>query len=157
MRTFKDTEGREWQIAVNVNTVKRVRASLDIDLLAIEDGKLLERLHRDPVLLCDVLFVVCKPQVEQRSLTDEDFGAALAGDAIEHATVALLEDLVDFSPSPKDRANLKKVLDATWAVMDRARDQVAAVIDDKLEEVKRQTLGEISTSLQASQESTRDP
>jgi hypothetical protein len=45
----------------------------------------------------------------------------MAGDAIEAATTAVLEELISFCPSPRDRANLGRVLQAT-KVMDKARD-----------------------------------
>ena len=126
MRTFTDNAGRTWTIAVNVDAIKRVRGLLNVDLLEILDGKLIEKLYRDPVLLCDVVYAVCKPEADARNVTDEDFGRAMAGDAIEHATRALLEELVGFSPSPRDRANLRRILETTWNVMDKARDVIEA-------------------------------
>ncbi len=126
MRTFTDNAGRTWTVAINVDAIKRVRGLLDVDLLEILDGKLIEKLYRDPVLLCDVVYAVCKPEADARSVSDEDFGRAMAGDAIEHATKALLEELVGFSPSPRDRANLQRILETTWTVMDKARDVIEA-------------------------------
>ena len=126
MKTFTDNAGRTWTLAINVDVLKRVRGLVDVNLLDILDGKLIERLYRDPVLLCDVVYAVCKPEADARSVSDEDFGRAMAGDAIEQATKALLEELVLFSPSPRDRANLQRVLETTWRVMDKARDLVEA-------------------------------
>ncbi len=126
MRTFTDNAGRTWTVAINVDAIKRVRDLLNVDLLEILDGKLIERLYRDPVLLCDVVYAACKPEADAKGVTDEDFGRAMAGDAIEHATKALLEELVGFSPSPRDRANLQRILETTWNVMDRARDMIEA-------------------------------
>ncbi|MEP0848686.1 MAG: hypothetical protein HRF50_17915 [Phycisphaerae bacterium] len=126
MKTFTDNAGRTWTIAINVDVLKRVRGLVDVNLLDIIDGKLIERLYRDPVLLCDVVYAVCKPEADAKSVSDEDFGRAMAGDAIEQATKALLEELVLFSPSPRDRANLQRVLETTWQVMDKARDLVEA-------------------------------
>ena len=126
MKTFTDNAGRTWTIAINVDVLKRVRGLVDVNLLDIIDGKLIERLYRDPVLLCDVVYAVCKPEADARSVSDEDFGRAMAGDAIEQATKALLEDLVLFSPSPRDRANLQRILETTWNVMDKARDAIEA-------------------------------
>jgi len=126
MRVFTDNAGRTWAIAINVDVIKRVRGLLNVDLLDILDGQLIERLYRDPVLLCDVVYAVCKPEADARGVTDEDFGRAMAGDAIEHATKALLQELVGFFPSPRDRANLRRVLETTWNVMDKARDLVEA-------------------------------
>lgn len=129
MKQFTDNGGRSWTIAINVDVIKRVRGLLNLNLLEIVEGKLIERLIRDPVVLCDVVYVVCKPEADSRSISDEDFGRGMAGDAIEHATKALLDELVNFSPSPRDRANLQRVLATTWRAMDRARD----LIEQKLE------------------------
>lgn len=63
--------------------VKRVRASLDINLLDAVEGRLIEQLVSDPILLCDVIFVLCQQEAEARGVTDEQFGQAMAGDAID--------------------------------------------------------------------------
>lgn len=132
MRTFKDNQGREWTVEITVAAIKRVRGLAGTDLMEVLEGSngLIEKLVRDPVLLCDVIYAACKPQADERQVTDETFGASMAGDAIEHATAALLEELVDFCPSPRDRANLGRVIKATRDVMDKARDVVERRIDE---------------------------
>ncbi len=109
MRTFTDNAGRTWTIAINVDCIRRLRAKLNIDLLEAVEGKLIERLVGDPVLLCDCIYVICKPDADQRNISDEDFGRAMAGDAIEYATTSLLEELVDFFPRNR-RELLSKAL-----------------------------------------------
>lgn len=141
MRTFTDNAGRTWTIAINVDAIKRVRGMLDVNLLEIVEGTLIERLIRDPVLLCDVVYAVCKPEADEKGINDEEFGRAMAGDAIEHATKALLEELVGFSPSPRDRANLQRVLETIWRVMDRARDLIETRLESgELDRVVEQAL-----------------
>jgi len=129
MKTFNDNAGRTWTVSITVDAIKRVRGLLDVDLLEVVGGKLIDRLITDPVLLCDIVYAVCKPEADAQDVSDEDFGRAMAGDAIEHATTALLEELVSFSPSPRDRANLKRVLVTTHRVMDKARDLVEQKIE----------------------------
>lgn len=135
MRTFKDNQDREWTVEITVAAIKRVRGLAGVDLMEVLEGSngLIEKLVRDPVLLCDVIYAACKPQADERQVSDEAFGASMAGDAIEHATAALLEELVDFCPSPRDRANLGRVLKATREVMDKARDVVERRIDDLID------------------------
>lgn len=135
MRTFKDNQGREWTVEITVAAIKRVRGLAGVDLMEVLEGSngLIEKLVRDPVLLCDVIYAACNPQADERQITDEAFGASMAGDAIEHATAALLEELVDFCPSPRDRANLGRVLMATREVMDKARDVVERRIDELID------------------------
>ena len=109
MKTFTDNAGRSWNISVTVDAVKRVRSLLDVDLTEAASGKLIQQLADNPVLLCDVIYCIVKPQADEREITDEDFGRAMAGDAIDQATTAFLEDLVNFFPSRK-REMLQKVL-----------------------------------------------
>lgn len=130
MHTFTDNAKRTWTIAITVDAVKRVRASADVNLLGIIDAGLLDRLIRDPVLLCDVIYAACKPDADRQNITAEQFGQAMAGDAIDEATRALLEDLVDFFPNAQDRATLRRILESTWKVMDRARTLVAQRVTD---------------------------
>ncbi|MDL5053360.1 hypothetical protein QQ056_07355 [Oscillatoria laete-virens NRMC-F 0139] len=101
MRTFKDTASRSWSLQINVDAIKRVRGLLQVDLLDIADGKLIEQLASDPILLCDVIFAVIKPDADATGVTDMDFGRAMGGDCLEAATTAFLEELADFFPSSK--------------------------------------------------------
>ena len=136
MKTFTDNTGRTWTLLVNVATIKRVRALCGVDLnsiIEVEDGKpttkLLERLSTDPVLLVDVLYAVCRPECEQKGVSDEDFGAAMAGDAIEQATSALLDEVIDFFPEAK-RLAFRKILSASRRFGEMARKRLAAAMAD---------------------------
>lgn len=145
MKQFLDNAGRTWTIAINVDAIKRVKGVLGINLLEVVEGTLIEKLIRDPVLLCDIVYAVCKPEADERNVNDEDFGRAMASDAIEHATHALLDELVLFSPSPKDRANLQRILSTTWHMMDRARDLVEARLNsNELERTIEQALQNVN-------------
>ena len=120
MHFWKDTEGREWSTALNVTTLKRVKALAGVDLMQAIQGDILERLNSDIVLLCDVLYAVHKDEADSRGISDEAFGRALAGDALEAATRALVEDLVDFFPNAATRRLLKKALEISAAETARA-------------------------------------
>jgi hypothetical protein len=111
MPSFKDTNGREWLVTLNVAQVKRVRERLGLNLADLHQGNLLVRLA-DPVTLVDVLFVLVQPQAEEASVTDEQFASALGGDTLSSASTALLEALCDFFPQPT-RLMLRKVLAQT--------------------------------------------
>lgn len=154
MRQFKDNAGRTWTVDINVATLKRVRGLTGVDLMQVIEGTLIEKLIRDPVLLCDVVYAVCKPEADAAKVSDEEFGKAMAGDAIEAATGALLDELISFCPSPRDRANLGRVLQATNRVMEKARDVTEKRIEtltsegelDKLVNRLLETSGSSSTS-----------
>ena len=110
MKTFNDNAGRTWTVTINVDAIKRVKSLLSVNLLEAVEGKLLERLVSDPVLLCDVIYAVCKPEADAKGVSDEDFGRSMAGNAIDLATTALLEELVDFFPQQRRRL-LRKALE----------------------------------------------
>lgn len=148
MQTFNDNTGRTWTLTIHVDAIKRVRGLLGVDLMSALDGpqNLLERLVTDPVLLCDVVYALCKPEADARSITDEDFGRAMAGDAIDAATTALLEELVGFFPQAK-RTVLRKALDKLHTLETKVLDAVTARLDS----------GEIDRMLEAELNKTSLP
>ena len=167
MKSFTDNTGRTWTLVVNVATIKRVRALCGVDLnsiVEVEDGKpsakLLERLSGDPVLLVDVLYAVCRPECEQKSVSDEDFGAAMAGDAVEQATDALLDEIVDFFPAAKRKA-FQRILSASRRFGEAARRRLEATLaDGRFEDAlvsELERLTGLSPSAPASAESTPTP
>ncbi len=165
MRQFKDNAGRTWTVDINVATLKRVRGLTGVDLMQIIEGTLIEKFIRDPILLCDVVYAVCKPEADSAKVSDEEFGKAMAGDAIEAATGAVLDELISFCPSPRDRANLGRVLQATNRVMEKARDVTEKRIEtltsegelDKLVNPLLETSGSSSTSAPEPSASTPGP
>jgi len=124
MRTFQDSAGRTWTIAVTVDAVKRVRDLLKEDLLDIE--RVFPRLLLDPILLCDVVYCVVKPQADAERITDVDFARAMAGDVIAHAKAALVEELVDFFPEPSQRQTLRLAIEKYGQLTERVKELVQA-------------------------------
>lgn len=128
MQKFVDTAGRVWVVEINVATIKRVRRLTEVNLLEVVEGELIERLSRDPVLLCDVLYAVCQPQALRDGVSDEQFGSGLAGDCLGEATAALLSGLVAFFPEPRRRL-LAKAAEKYQAVEARS----LAMVETKIE------------------------
>ena len=118
MRQFTDTKERVWDVELNVRQMKRVRDVLGIDLVNViqagKDGAVatdtLDMVANDPILLVDILWVLCEVQAKAAGVTDDDFGSSLAGDSISDATRAFLDELVDFFPGAR-RLFLKKAVD----------------------------------------------
>ncbi len=137
MKTFTDNTGRTWTLSVTVGTIKRVRALCGIDLaniITVTPGDrpnvdLLEQLASDPVLLVDVLYAVCKPEADSKGVSDEDFGRAMAGDAIELATSALLDEVIDFFPATK-RQVFQKILTATRRFESKSKEALEQFLSD---------------------------
>lgn len=156
MKTFTDTAGRTWTIALTIDAAKRVKGLLDVNLLELEAGDppLLTRLGTDVILLCDVIFALVKPQADQQGVTDEQFGAALGGEAILAAQTALYEELVLFFRG-LGRNDLAKAVDAQRRMIDMAVARIETRIEKlDLEAAIETTLGESFTNLPASAAST---
>lgn len=131
MKSFTDNRGNTWVIMITVDAIRRVRTKLNVDLLEAVEGKLIERLANDPILLCDVIYVLCQSEADQRGISDEEFGRAMAGDAIDHATTSLLEELVDFFPKSR-RGLLSKALTRYRTLETKA----IALVDKQLDDPK---------------------
>jgi hypothetical protein len=144
---FVDTQGNVWTIHVDVGAVKRVRRLTDVDLLAVVEGDLLDRLSRDPVLLCDVLFAICQPQAERLEISDEQFAAGLAGDVIAEGTAALLAALVNFFPEPQRRL-LAQAAEKYETMKAKAIDLVAARLADP--RIEQEAMAKIQQELRTS-------
>ena len=67
-----------------------------MDLAETVEGDLFDRLALDPILLCNTLAAICRPEMQQHGVTDEDFAEGLAGDVIDQAAAALIDAIVYF-------------------------------------------------------------
>jgi phytoene dehydrogenase-like protein len=148
MHAFEDNAGRTWEVAVTVDSIARVRGLVNVNLVELVEGDLWARLMRDPVLLCDVLYAICKPQADVQGIANDALRSAMAGDALAAATQALLDEIVDFSPSQRDRQRLKKALALMEQTLERARD----VLDARLEsaELQNQLAQIVATAIDSS-------
>lgn len=123
MHFFKDNTGREWAVAVNVETIERTERLIGVKLPDVARGQT-SKLLADPALLVNVLWCLVLPQAEKRGVSDVEFGQSL-GDQIEHATQALLDELAD-SYGKRERRLIRKALDKNFGPTER---QAARLID----------------------------
>ena len=147
LKTFTDTEEHKWEIKLTIASAKRVRDLLGVNLLELEvgDPPLITRLAIDYLLLCDVIFVLVKPQADTAGITDVQFGQALGGDALQKAQIAFYEELISFfrQLGRKDLAQaIKKQGEMLALAVERASLKIDA-IDQK--RVVDETLGDLST------------
>jgi hypothetical protein len=111
MKTFTDNAGREWQVAINVASLKRAKSLAGVDLNTVLDGgDLLGRLMGDACLLGDVLWAVCAQDAERKNVNQADFQTALGGDSLDRGMEALLAELVGFTRNPRDRERMSRLL-----------------------------------------------
>lgn len=130
MHVFRDNAGRSWPVAINVAAVRSCRGLLGLDLYGLVDDQFagLGALLGDPCRLVDVLYVLCRDEAARLGVSDEDFGRAMAGDALEHAADAFLAELADFFPNPRVRAGLRQVVEKGRRVRDLMLDHAESLL-----------------------------
>lgn len=106
---FIDNTGQEWSFEVSWPQVKAVRAALNFDLYGRDIQAQMNALT-DPVLLVDVLFVLCRSQAERLGVSDEDFGRRVIGDPFDAAAIALVREVSALYPK-KQAALLLRLVD----------------------------------------------
>lgn len=162
MTAITDNNGQTWTLSMNVNTLRRVKSLCGVNLteiVTIEPGKqpntaLLEQLASDPILLVDVLYAVVKPEADAKGITDEAFGAAMVGDAIEQAVNALLDEVINFFPSPK-RKVLTRLIQAGRRFAKKQEEALTELLESPtLDEAIESALTESSDSVTNSAESS---
>jgi len=121
MAVFKDNAGREWVVTLTVDSIKRVRALLKVDLVECVTGDLWERMVNDPVLVANAVYVLAKPQADAAKVTDEDFGKAMFGDPLADALEALQDELVHFFPRHQRTTLVAKMMAAAEKIMTRVK------------------------------------
>jgi hypothetical protein len=137
MKEFVDNSGTRWNVELTIASIKRVRDLLSVNLLEPESGEppLLTRLGSDVILLCDVIYVLVKPQADSKGVTDEAFGALLGGDAILSAQEAFYRELIDFflkSGRPDKLKMIEKQRALLIAAIKTAATKVEAIDTDAI-------------------------
>jgi hypothetical protein len=151
MKPFQTSDGRQYEIAVNVGTVKRVRDLTGINLLGlVGDQKAVGQLFEDDVKFCEVLCAVVRPQLEAAGKSDDDFFAAINGDVIETAAEALLAEVVNFFQEPR-RTLLRTAMEKYQTAYRKVRAEGAAAAEKAMESLDfeaslRQTLTNSASS-----------
>jgi len=127
MKTFKDTEGREWRLSVNAFTLKALRDAKGIDLLSVteKESGLMGRLFDDHILVAEVAYHLCQSQIKERGVSEESFYSAMAGDAIDGALTAIVDDLGAFFRDAKVRGVFVDLVTTTRDVINKSVDRMA--------------------------------
>lgn len=174
MKEFRDDQGRPWMVALTVGAADRVRGLVTIDVtddVDQPDGSVRRQTRTVPFDIIDagsihrtldvlrsnygkigeVLYAICRQQVEDKKLTKEQFLDGLRGDALEAGVKAIESELVDFFPK-----GLRKMVGLLVAKMDEVAKELMARAEAGLEATTVETLapsGTPSTKPLASSES----
>lgn len=129
MHSFVDSQNRSWSIRIDVNSIRRVREATGVDFSnVLNDKTIMTGLSQDPCKLVNVIYILVKPQCDTQNVTDEAFGEALFGDAIDAACEALLKAIIDFFPSSR-----RKPLQAAMEAAKRGQKLAMETLDEAID------------------------
>lgn len=132
MPSFKDNQGREWLIRIDVSAIRRVRSKYGIDLANVfSDSAEIDKLQSDVCATVDVIHELVIDQATTLGVTPEQFGQSLAGDSLEAACEAFVGAALDFLPQSKRRL-LQQVVDGQREIQTQAERKFQTAIDQGL-------------------------
>ncbi len=140
MKTFKDCEGANWDICLNLGTVKKIKDKLGINLLEIEQGEppLLTRLGTDELFLAEIILCCIETQIEKRKLSEQDVLSRFDGQTIGKAQSCFYEELIDFFQQ-KNQPHKMKMVQKQLALIELAIKAAISKIDEiNIEEISGQ-------------------
>ena len=135
MPSFKTQDGHEYIVRIDAPKIRDARTELEIDLGQLDFGPIAQRLASDPVLLVDVLWILCRDQCNTAGITATKFGESLVGDAIDAASDALIKARADFSPA-RMRSLILKQQEVSERIRARAVEMATERLTDPAMEAK---------------------
>ena len=99
----------------------------------------------DPVFAADLLFLVCRDQLDAAGIDDESFGRSLKGRALFDGVTAFLAEYVDFFPEPTVAEKIATVIEKTRT----AQTELANAICQTSERMIRERLEDAAKELGA--------
>lgn len=134
-RYVKDAKGEQWEIVVNVNTVRRVKAQTadTVNLFGPnepENKPVWQLLYQDVLVWYDVLYATLLPQCTERDVTEEQFGERFAGEQIIQARDLFFEEWTVFLQGLQMHEHAL-VVEAAMKAMARASERVKAEIQSQ--------------------------
>ena len=151
MKTFLDTKGRSWELAVNCDTIEAVKAACDANVLDLLDPEsdLMQEVTGFPPVIAKLLFAAVTDQAVIKGVDDREFRRSMAGDALADAFDALREELISFCPKHRRRV-AAAVLEKNRDVEEAAADLALAKLADP--ELKAKLLEALETNLRREME-----
>jgi hypothetical protein len=137
VQTFKDTDGRQWTVALTAYSISRVKRGCGLDLFAVLDDwpRGAEKLAADPALFVNAVYLLVTAQKDAPQ-AEEDFCRAVDGATMDAMSEAFHDAVLDFfrrSPRGPTLAKIReKAARLTELAAGRALERVAALDPAKM-------------------------
>ena len=128
---FYDSQGRQFNIVIDVPTMKRIRDKTGVQLSSITDESsgTGEQIRKDAVLAAEILTAAITPQLEQMRIPPDEYLAQLRFDDIDKGITAIIESYVDFLPE-KHQDLFKKAISKSKEKIQSKREELDKKIED---------------------------
>ena len=135
MRSFKDTSGAHWEVAIDVPVARVIRSRTEIDVHSMFSQETLTMLAGNTLVLTDLLWAVVERQAEKRGVSELEFFQRLDSEIIETATDLLFDAVVDYLPEKK-RKQAARLLAALRAAGKEAIQLASKQLDKSLKKME---------------------
>ena len=125
MASFQDAGGRDWSISFDAFMLTEIRKETEIDLADISSGGWL-KVETDSAALGQVVAILCRDEIKQRSMTAREFIKLMRGKAIEAARKAMSVEGADFFP-PSEWSAIRSNLTNRMATKNQAEQMRTAM------------------------------
>lgn len=158
MNSFKDANGRDWELRFTYAQLQRVKEKLGLDLLNLTEGpKEVYRLRFNIPVLVNLLYFCL--DAKNQGIDEEAFFAGFDGDTFDPAYEALQQEYVDFFPKsqrPAMSQTLGKMKETTEQALMIALEEIngetmTKAMQTTMDELRDSIRGNIATALKESQ------
>lgn len=121
MASFRDAQGREWVIKIDLGAMLDVqdRTGLDLPQLMRSDDNIARVIFGDVTATARALWVLCDKQAKELGLSEREFMRLFDGPTLQEATKALLVSVANFSPRSRIGAAMATTTTEILDAMDR--------------------------------------
>lgn len=101
MRQFEDSKKRKWTLNITIGAAKKIRDLCGINFIGGENAPNdLARIYNDPLLVGEVVEVLCAQQAEARGVSDFA-DSVLDAETMANASDAFFEEIINFFQSSR--------------------------------------------------------
>lgn len=135
MQTFKDEQGRTWNLKATVNAIQRIKDQAEVDLLRLLDDKeIVGEAISNPVTFVAMLWSWCEPQANTHGVSPEQFGELIYGETFDAALTAFQLELPNFFPQHR-RIMVEQMIRRTLQAEEMAGQRMTTLLQsDKVEQ-----------------------
>lgn len=151
MQVFKDSEGREWDVGLPWDVVRRLKDKEGINVLEFAEDKFAKfrEVMANPLSMLDLLWAIVKPQAAAKQLTKEQFEDAINGDVLFVAQEVFEGSYLFFTHNPETRSALKRLLDKQKAMQKATMDRLVKLGEEMMEKHAELATAKIVSELDA--------